>query len=159
MKDEALKLKDKAKKAGKDAIEYSATKMADSKMTLKTVEDFEKFRETSKNTKWTDSTTGKKKEFSHRSIVIFSDTKSTFFKEMLYKLPVLQTKAFTQGVKLKLADISMKWLHKTPYGIHETSSLVVFENEKVFKTIEGEEKIQKIVKSLSLDINTSIDEL
>jgi len=51
MKDEALKLKDKAKKAGKDAIEYSATKMADSKMTLKTVEDFEKFRETSKNTK------------------------------------------------------------------------------------------------------------
>ena len=159
MKDEALKLKDKAKKAGKDAIEYSATKMADSKMTLKTVEDFEKFRETSKNTKWTDSTTGKKKEFSHRSIVIFSDTKSTFFKEMLYKLPVLQTKAFTQGVKLKLADISMKWLDKEKFSIHNTPSLVVFENEKFLKTLQGEENIQKVVKSMSLDINTTIDSL
>mgnify|MGYP002858134729 CR=1 FL=1 len=159
MKDEALKLKDKAKKAGKDAIEYSATKMADSKMTLKTVEDFEKFRETSKNTKWTDSTTGKKKEFSHRSIVIFSDTKSTFFKEMLYKLPVLQTKAFTQGVKLKLADISMKWLDKEKFSIHNTPSLVVFENEKLLKTLQGEENIQKVVKSMSLDINTTIDSL
>jgi len=159
MKDEALKLKDKAKKAGKDAIEYSATKMADSKMTLKTVEDLEKFRETSKNTKWTDSTTGKKKEFSHRSIVIFSDTKSTFFKEMLYKLPVLQTKAFTQGVKLKLADISMKWLDKEKFSIHNTPSLVVFENEKLLKTLQGEENIQKVVKSMSLDINTTIDSL
>jgi hypothetical protein len=159
IKEEVLKLKKQASKAGKDALNYSVSKLADSKFTLKTVEEVEAFLKTSKNTEGKDAKTWEKKVFVHRSIIIFTDISGEFFKEMLYLLPILETKAFSQNIKLKLADISMKWLHKTPYGIHETSSLVVFENEKVFKTIEGEEKIQKIVKSLSLDINTSIDEL
>ncbi len=159
LRKEALKLKDTAQKAGKDALEYGASKIAASKITLKTLEELKNFQKTSKNTLGTDSKTGKEKEFSHRSLVIFADTKSDFFTSMLYKLPLLEAKAFSQSVKLKLADINMKGLDRKDYDIEELPCLLVFENEKRLKSISGEENIQNLVKSLSLDINKSIDEL
>lgn len=159
IKEEAIKLKDKAQKASQDAIEFWASKIANSKLTLKSVDELEDFRKTSKSTEWKDSKTWKKKIFSHKSIVVFAKIDSDFFKSMLYKLPILETKTFSQSVKFKLADVSMKWLHKSAYEIDEVPSLVVFENEKIVKSVWGEEKIQKVVNSLSLDINKTIDEL
>jgi len=38
-------------------------------------------------------------------------------------------------------------------------ALVIFENEKVYKVIQGEENIQKVVKTASLDINKTIETL
>jgi len=159
LKKEALKLKDKAKNAGKDALDYGAEKLASSGFTLKTPEELEKFKESSKTTEFTDKETGKKKTFHHKSLVVFADTDSTLFKEMLYMLPILQAKTFSQNMKMKLANLSMQWLHKTAYGLTDDPALVVFEDNKVFKTIEGEENIQKVVKGLSLDINKAIEEL
>jgi hypothetical protein len=49
--------------------------------------------------------------------VIFSDTKSDFFKDLLYELPVLSTKAFSQNIALRLADISMKDLDAKKYQV------------------------------------------
>jgi hypothetical protein len=57
LKDEALKLKNKALTAGKDAVDYSAGKLADSSLTLKTVADLEKFIEKSKTTTGKDAAT------------------------------------------------------------------------------------------------------
>lgn len=159
LKDEALKLKNKAVEAWKDAVEYGAEKLADSSLTLKAQEELEKFIEKSKTTSFTDKESGEKKQFTHQVIVIFADTKSDFFKELLYRLPVLSTKAFSQNIALKAADISMKNIDKKSYQIGELETLVVFENMKVIKTLEGKENIQKVVKSLSLDINKSIEEL
>lgn len=159
IKEEAQKLKTKAQKAWNDLLEFGASKIADSKFTLKDVEAVEAFRKTSKNTQGTDSHTGEKKTFTHRSIVLFADIHSDFFKEMIFILPVLETKSFSQNIKFRLADISMKWLNTSTYEIHKDPSMVVFESEKILKTIEGEENIQKVVKSLSLDINKAIDEL
>lgn len=59
---------------------------------------------------------------------------------------------------LKAADISMKDLDTKKYQIEKQEALVVFENKKVIKVLTGEENIQKVVKSLSLDINKSIEE-
>ena len=159
MKEEALKLKNKAVAAWKDAVDYSASKLADSSFTLKTVSDVEKFIEKSQNTKAVDSKTWKEKTFTHRVIIIFADTESDFFKELLYKLPVLSTKAFSQNIGLKIADLTMKDLDTKKYKIWKQESLVVFEDKKVIKTLTGQENIQKVVKSLSLDINKSIEEL
>jgi len=91
--------------------------------------------------------------------VVFANTQSDFFKSLLYKLPVFEAKSFSQNIKFKLADIDMKGLHKSAYDIHKTPCLVVFENETLLKAINEEEKIQKVVKSLSLDINATIDSL
>lgn len=159
LKQKAFMLKDKTLQAGKDAIEYSATKLADSSLTLKSKEDFEVFIQKSKNTSGRDSTTGQEKTYTHRAIAILVDTKSEFFTKMLYALPVLVTKAFSQNMALKLVDKDMKEADFTPYNITEFPALVVFENTKHIKTLQGEENIQKVVKSLSLDINSTIDSL
>jgi len=45
------------------------------------------------------------------------------------------------------------------YTFKTYPSLILFENLKVSKVIEGEENIQKVVNSLSLDINKTINEL
>lgn len=108
LKQKAEALKNKTLQAGKDAIEYSATKLADSSLTLKTKADFDTFVQKSQTTKGKDSTTGVEKDYRHRVIVIFSDTKSEFFTKMLYVLPVLSAKAFSQNISLKLADKNMK---------------------------------------------------
>lgn len=159
LKNKATKLKDSAVKASKSAVEFSASKLADSQMTLRNVKDLELFIEKSKSTSITDSTTGKEKTFQHQVIVIFADTKSEFFKQMLYALPVLSTKAYSQNIAVRLADISMKGLDKKTYKITTWETLVVLEGEKVTKVVAGNESIQKIVKSMSLDITKSIDEL
>lgn len=159
LKNKASKLKDSAITASKSAVEYSAAKLADSQFTLKSIAEINAFLEKSKTTTWTDSASGKEKKFKHQAIIIFVDTKSTFFKELLYKFPVLSAKAFSQNIALKLADISMKDLDEKVFGVWKIESLVVYEDTKVTKILVGEENIQKIVKSMSLDINKSIDEL
>jgi len=159
IKQEAAKLKDAALKAWKDAVDYSASKLAESSMTLGSVEELESFIEKSKTTTGKDSNTGKEKKFTHRVIIIFADTKTDFFKELLYKLPVLSTKAFSQNIALRTADMSMKDLDTKKYKLWKKESLVVIEDMKVVKVLQGEESIQKVVKSLSLDINKTIEEL
>ena len=159
IKQEALRLKNKAVEAGKDAANYSASKLADSSFTLKNKQELESFIEKSKTTTGKDSSTGKEKKFKHYVIIIFADTQSIFFKELLYKLPILSTKAYSQSIALKLADISMKDIDKDFYQITDSESLVVLQECKVTKVVRGQESIQKIVKSMSLDIIKTIDEL
>lgn len=86
-------------------------------MTLGSVEELESFIEKSKTTTGKDSNTGKEKKFTHRVIIIFADTKTDFFKELLYKLPVLSTKAFSQNIALRTADMSMKDLDTKKYKL------------------------------------------
>ncbi len=159
IKDKALGLKDKTLKATAKTFSYGASKLADSRLTLKTIEDLNAFIQKSKNTKGKDSKTGQEKTYVHKVIVIFADPKGDFFKDLLYMLPVLSAKAFSQNISLKLADVEMKGLHKTAYNINTPPSLVIIENMKTIKIIEGEEKLQKVVKSLDLDINKTIEEL
>ena len=159
LKQKALALKDKTVNAGKEAIDYSASKLSESKLTLKTKEDLEAFIQRSANTKGKDSKTGEEKIYAHKNIILFADTKSDFFKKMLYMLPVLSVKAFSQNIEIKLADSTMKDFDKNFYGLTQEAGLLIFENTKHIKTINGEENIQKVVKSLSLDINNSISSL
>ena len=102
LKNKATKLKDSAVKASKSAVDYSASKLADSNFTIKSLSDLNAFLEKSKTTTGKDSATGDEKKFNHQVIVIFADTKSTFFKELLYKLPVLSAKAFSLPNNIKV---------------------------------------------------------
>jgi len=158
LKKKALELKDQAVEKSKEAVDYGAKKLWESAVTLKTKKELEDFVASSKNTK-TKMEDGTQKENKKRVVIIFTDTKSDFFESMLYMLPVLITKAFSQNVSLKLADISMKDMKKTDYNIKKWPTLVVFENTKLLKTLEGEENIQKVVKSATLDINATIDNI
>lgn len=158
LKKKALEVKKQAEKTSQQAVKLWAQKLGESSLTIKSVKELEDFILKSKNTEVT-LENGSKKENIKRVVIIFSDTKSEFFTHMLYMLPVLVTKAFSQNISLKLADISMKDLKKETYKITTWPTLVVFENTKILKTLEGEESIKKVVKSASLDINATIDSI
>jgi len=159
LKNKASRFTTKAKQATKTAVEFSAGKLAESWITLGSVKELDEFIEKSSTTVWKDAISGEEKKFKHSVIVIFADTQGEFFTQMLYKLPVLATKAFSQNVSLKLADISMKWLDAIKYGTKDGEALVLIENKNVVKIVKGTQNIQKIVKEASLDINKSIQEL
>lgn len=151
--------KTKANEMTTKAIDFSSQKLMESKLTLETKEDLEKFQSDSKNKEFTSKETGETKTFTRRSIVIIGEEKTDFFKNSLYILPVIATKAFTQNVSVKLAKSDIKEFDYSQIEVTDFPSLVLFENEKVSKVITGEDAILKLVKSFDLDINKQIDNL
>jgi len=149
MKKKALKFKD-------DVIESWAKKLAESSMVINKIEDLEEFIKKSETKKFTSKETWETKEFIKKVIVIFTDKNSDFMKKSLVWLPVLITKAFSQNIPLKMCDIKIEELKK--YEIKKLPTLVVFETEKIIDVIEWEEDINKIIKSLNIDINKSIED-
>lgn len=84
--------------------------------------------------------------------------KLIFFKNFILKFPVLAAKSFSQNIYIKLASFSIKDVNLKDYKVESSPSLVVFENEKYLTTIDDKEKIQKLVKSLKLDINSMVND-
>lgn len=159
LKDKALKFKETATEKAKQAVSYSAEKLAESNMTLRDIPSLAAFIWLSKNTFWKNPESGEEKVFVKRSIAVFLDTSSVFQKKMLLLLPVLFAKSFSQNIAFKMVDSKIAGLDLASYKVTQIPSLVIFENEQVKKVVSGEDAIEKVVKSLSLDINTSIDTL
>lgn len=80
---------------------------------------------------------------------------------MLALFPVLATKAYSQNVALRLADKNMELSDKSLFGLTNSPlpQMILYENTSIKKIILGEENIQKVVKSLSLDITKTMLEL
>lgn len=159
IKKKALEIKQKAQEKWKEAIDYSAQKLASSRFTISTKEDLTSFIAKSANTKAVQKETGKQKTFSHRVIIIVWEEKSDFFQKSLYELPVIATKGFTQNTPVKLAKSKIPWIDWKKYSVTKVPGIIVFENKKVLKSISGKQNVTKLVKSLELDINKTIDTL
>lgn len=160
LKEKALDLKEKASEQKQKAVNYSAEKLANSWITIEKKEELELIIKKSATTTFKNKETWEEKENKHKSIVIFADEWSDFFVKALYVMPIIVTKAFTQSISVKLAKSKIEWVKLSDYKVKAKSlpCLVVFEEEKVFKIIEGTENILKLVKSFGLDINKLIDE-
>ena len=160
LKENAIKLKEKASEQKQKAINYNAEKLSKSKNTISTKEELDTLIKKSATTKFKNKETWIEKEYKHKSLVIFADEWSDFFKDALYILPIIITKAFTQNISVKLAFSKIKWVKLSNYKVKAKTlpCLVVFEEEKVLKTIEWTENILKLVKSFNLDINKLINE-
>jgi len=155
----ALDIKNKASEHKQKAIDFSAKKLSDSKNTINIKKDLDTIIEKSQTTTIKNKETWIEKKINHRSIVIFADEGSDFFKEALFVLPIMATKAFTQNISLKLAKSKIKWVKLSDYKVKAKTlpCLVVFENKNVIKTIEWSDNILKLVKSFNLNINVLID--
>ncbi len=155
------KLKEKALEQTNKAIKFSANKLAASWLTINKKEDLDKIISKSKTTKFKNAETWIEKEYKHKSIIIFAEENSDFFKDALYILPVITAKAFSQNITVKLAKSKIENLNLKDYKVEEKKlpCMVVFQEEKVFKNIEWTENILKLVKSFNLDINKLIDEV
>ena len=151
--------KNKTKELSNKAVVFGSEKLASSSMTLKKAEDIQKIIDNSVNKEFKNKETWVSKTFTKRAIIIFADEKSEFFKEMLYILPVLATKGFSQNVPVKIASSNIKEFDYKWHGVNEFPSLILYENTEIKKSVTGKEKILKLVKNMNLDINKLIDEL
>lgn len=152
-------LKEKAINKTKEAVNFWAKKISQSKYTINKKEDLDKIIKKSKTTTFKNKETWEEKQYKHKSIVIFAEENSDFFKDAIYMLPILVTKAFTQNIWFRLSKSKIEWVDLKDYKIEKKNlpSLVVFENKEVFKIINGKENILKLVKSIDLDINKLIE--
>lgn len=158
LKQKALELKDKAVEITNKTIETSAQKLGESSLVLKTELELNDFVSKSENNSYITKDWVSKISIK-RVLIIFWDSKNDFFKSMLLYLPVLLTKSFYDNLSLKLVDINNEDIDIKKYNVEEIPSLVVFENKEIFKVIPWEENIKKVVKSLTLDINETIDKI
>ncbi len=145
-------LKDKAIDITNKTLEKWAEAIQKSNFTIVDLATLESFISKSKNY-YNDVM---KKEVTKCVIVIFATKGTDFFKKALYILPVVYTKSWTANIEVKLVDTNIEWIDLLKYNITELPSLVLFENEKVIKVVAWEEKINKIVTGLNLDIVSTI---
>ena len=152
LKENVIKIKDKTKEGLNKAADYWSSKISSTKLVLSTEKDLKLFIDRSKtvtNKDW--------KKYKKKVIVIFIEKDDTYYKKVMYDLLVLYTKAWSQNIYLKICDISKNDLKTVEVSSYP--SLVVFESKKIVKVLEWEEKIKKVVKSFSLNINKTIDSL
>ncbi len=150
-KEKAIEITDKT-------IEMTAKKISESTLVIKTQNEFETFISKSENKKFINDK-WEEKIFTKRVFIVFWDSKQDFFKEFMLSLPVLLTKSFSQNISFKVVDISNKEINYSLYELKDFPTLLVFENKEMYKSISWEENLRKIVNSLTLDINKTIEEL
>ncbi|MFA5917211.1 MAG: hypothetical protein WC850_03145 [Candidatus Gracilibacteria bacterium] len=155
LKEKFSSFKSDSLKLYNETVEKTAKKLIESNFTIKTLFELEDFIGKSKNY-FSESSN---KEETKRIICIFASKESDFFKKFLYELPVIYTKAWARNIGIKLVESSLEGLELSKYQIVSIPSLVLFENEKVVKVVATEEKINKIVKSLTLDIEKTIKDI
>jgi len=158
------KIKDKLSEATKKAWEFANEKLEstwksiiNSKASIKDKEWLDLLIEKSKNTEFTSKDTWEHKTFVKRSMLIIAKEESDFFKSLTYEYPILVTKTFSQNIYLKLSKEKIEWFDYKDLWVEQIPSIVVFENTKKLKIISWKENIQKLVKSIKLDINKEID--
>lgn len=152
LKEQALAMKNKATSSIWKVIDWWVKKLQWSEFVIKKLEDLDLFVEKSKSIT---APTGK--VFQKRVIIIFAEINSDFYKSALYEMPILYTKTWSQNIALKMSSINISELKK--YNINSIPCLVVFENKSIYKIIEWEENINKLVKWFSLDINKLIEDI
>lgn len=160
LKDKALELKNKAIEISEKAVDYGTEKLIESGFVINNKEELDKIILKSKTTSFTNKETGEVKKYKHKSIIILADEKSEFFNKLLYIFPIITTKAFSQNISVKLSKAEIDGVKLNEYSIEKIDSptLIVYEEEKILKTIKWEENILKLVKSFSLDINKLIND-
>lgn len=146
-----VELKDKT-------LDYTAQKISESSMVIKDQTELEKFILGSANKVFT-SKDGEEKTSIKRVLLLVGDSKQDFYRDFLGLIPVLLTKWFTQNMSLKIVDVNNDKVQLSWYDIWEAPVVLVFENREVYKTISWEENVKKLVKSLTLDINKTIEDI
>lgn len=158
LKEKAIEMKEKVIELKDKTVETTAKKMSESSLVLKTESELTEFIAKSENKKFT-TKEGEEKTFIKRVFVIAGNGKENFFQDMIIALPILLTKAFSQSLQIKMIDTSNENIDLKPYKNEVFPALFIFENKELYKTISGEENVKKVVKTMSLDINKTIEEI
>lgn len=140
------------------AVDYSAKKISESSAVEKK-EDVEELIEKSITTEFQNKDTWELKYFKHKSILIIADEKDKSYDEMMVLFPLLKTKAFSQSVEIMISKLDIKWIdYKKEFELEELPVMIVFENKEITKKIIWKENIEKIAKSIKMNIEELIEQ-
>lgn len=153
-------IKQEATEKKDETIKYAKEKSYGFKTVISSKEEFDFIVKKSATTSFISQESGEEKFYKHKSIIVFAEEWSEFLKKTVYVMPILITKAFSQNIVVRLIKTQIEGINLSDYWVkvENLPSMVVFEEEKVLKIIEWQENILKLVKSLDLDINKSIEE-
>ena len=147
----AVEMKDKT-------ITFASEQISKSALIIDTQDELNNFISQSENKIYkTDS--WEEKIFTKRVILIIWDWKKDFFKDLILKLPLILAKTFSQNLKLKLIDVNNLNIDLKIFELNELPAVIIFENKEIYKKFNWEEKLNKIISDLTLDINKTIDEI
>lgn len=137
--------KNNAEKYAKKAVENTAESFSKTGMVLNNDKSGDKFA--ALNTFL---------EKNKKCVVIFWEEKTSFYKDIMVKMPVLYTKSFAQNFQFKILGLKPEdALEKLK--INKIPSLVIYKWWEISEIIEGEEKIMELVKKMSLDIENVVN--
>jgi len=155
IKEKAIQWKKSFIKAKNELVEKSAEKFRKSHSHIQKKEELDAFIEKSKT-----YANKEGKEIKKKIFLLVVDTKTEFYKKLLYMFPVIYTKAWSKDIAIKLIDKELSWFnYKEDYNVSVIPALLVFEEEKITHRIEGEENLRKLIKKMSLDIEKTIAEI
>lgn len=156
----AWKMSLKAWKNAKDnAMQFTEKSIRSSRFIIKDAGAFKKCIEDSREKTFTDVKTWEVKKFNKTSLIFICEENSEFTRSLLFKLPIVFTKSFSQNIQFGLVLWDIEGIVFSDYSSEKIPFLILFENTAVKKVIHWEENIQKVVNSLNLDINKAINEL
>lgn len=146
-------------KAKNDALSFTERNLKKSRYIIKNREEFTTLRETSRQKTYKDPKTWVVKNFTRNALLFVCGEESDFTRNLLFKLPLIFAKSFSQDMHFALMIQEIEGIDVREFQVQEKPALILFEDTAVKKVIHWEENIQKVVNSLSLDINTTIHEL
>lgn len=148
-----------SKKAKNDVLSFTEDKLRDSRYIIKDADALKKLIDTSQEKKFTEKKTWISKTFIWRAVLFVCEDEAEFTTKLLYKLPMILAKSFSQNIYFWVLIWDSEHIDISKFKIKSKPTLLLFENMKIKKQIVWEENIQKVVNSLNLNINKTIDEL
>ena len=159
-KDWTKKVVDKTKTGLNKVTDFSAKKISESSsVSIKTKEDLQKLIEKSKTTEFENKETWELKQFQHKSALIIADEKTDFYKRISLQIPILKTKWFAGSIPVMLSKKEIEWIDYSEYGVKEYPTMLIFQEEQVFKQIIWEENIEKISKSFTINMEEILEQI
>ena len=158
-KDWTKKVVDKTKEGLNKAKYFSAAKISESSsVSIKSKEDLLKLIEKSKTTEYQNPETWETKQFQHKTALIIADGKTDFYKRIVLQIPILKTKWFAWSIPVMLSKKEIEWIDYSEYWVKEYPTMLIFQEEQVLKQISWEENIEKISKSVKINLEEILEQ-
>lgn len=156
--DSLKKIWEKTKETFNNATDYIWEKIWENAL-AKSKSEIDDIIEKSKTTEFFKQETWETKFYKHKTILIVVDEKSEAFKDLSILYPIFKTKTFSQNMSILMSNFQIEDLNlQEKYELSELPAMIVFQDKEIYKTIFWKENIEKIWKTVKMNIEQTIDE-
>ncbi len=137
-------------------VDYSSVKITESwTFSILNRDDLDELINASATKEFQNPNTWELKYFKKKSVLVVTDEKS--HKKISLLFPILKTKAFSANIAIKLSKEKVEGINYSEFNLEEFPVLVLFEDKEITKIINWEENIEKIAKSIKINLDEIIE--